>query len=148
MMYAGPAGRTARCALRDSLALGRTLRGTVTGPLIASSFVMSRPHNDTMHERIPRRPTFGPWLPYVSARTSAVTRSRSAHLRWPAVPGSRCTPADASQFQYPNVASIAVLDDGLVARGKNQTLGASGGNQEAVSRISMRVAWQESTFGS
>lgn len=55
--------------------------------------------------------------------------------------------ADASQFQYPNVAGIAVIDDGLIVCGENEALDAGRSNQEAVGGVPGRLSRQESVLG-
>lgn len=52
-----------------------------------------------------------------------------------------------SQFQYPNVARVAVVDDRFVSGREDEALGAGGSNQEAVCGISVRLPWQESALG-
>ncbi len=53
-----------------------------------------------------------------------------------------------SQFQYPNMAGVAIIDNYLVSRGEDEALGACGSNKEAVCRVPVRFSGQESALGS
>jgi len=50
------------------------------------------------------------------------------------------------EFQDANVSGFGVLENGLISSSEHESLRPSLGDQKTISRVTVRLAWQESAF--